>query len=268
MALSDIYEDGDQIFLIGFSRGAVAVRALSGMIITCGLLRSKYLKSVEQAWDYYTKPSTAEQESHDFHKRIGKETFSNIHISAIGVWDTVLGAKIEREAVWERQGFQFKIGYELKLSDVRFQTPDLHAKIGNAFHALAINECRREFKYVPWTKVIGLKSWTTSIPNVKQVWFPGAHSNVGGGYEDQRLSDISSDWMIRNLQEFGLHFHEEIIQETVKPSILGHLYDFLDRLDRIHRGSKYFFGSETLTWARRFIALPLRFAGTQSPTRA
>lgn len=40
------------------------------------------------------------------------------------------------------------------------------------------------------------------IQNLRQVWFPGVHSNIGGGYEDQSQANITLAWMIAQLEPF------------------------------------------------------------------
>lgn len=68
----------------------------------------------------------------------------------------------------------------------------------NAFHAVAIDEWRKNYQCTLWDP--------KSKPNqrVEQVWFSGAHANIGGGYPDSSLSDIALTWMINKAVECGL----------------------------------------------------------------
>jgi hypothetical protein len=65
--------------------------------------------------------------------------------------------------------------------------------IVNAFQALALDEHRAPFSPAVWEKPEGCET------NLKQVWFPGAHSGVGGGYDDAGSANISLAWMMDQL---------------------------------------------------------------------
>ena len=55
-------------------------------------------------------------------------------------------------------------------------------------------------------------SVATARPTVlRQVWFPGVHTNVGGGYPDQEIADITLVWMIEQCLPF-LTFDEEFLE--------------------------------------------------------
>jgi len=178
--LIDCYEDGDEVFLFGFSRGAYTVRSTVGLIRNCGLLKRENARKIDEAYDLYrrrddkSKPSSVEAE-------LFRRTYSHdIRIKFIGVWDTVgaLGIPVQ------------KLDFLNHLLNVEFHDVNLSSYVDNAFQALAIDERREAFKPSIWER---------KDPDVKQrleqVWFSGVHSNVGGGYENSELSDITFEWM-------------------------------------------------------------------------
>lgn len=87
--------------------------------------------------------------------------------------------------------------WELSLWPHRFHDHDLNAYVRYAFHALSIDDRRQQFLPTLWNEPT--KAQETGDPvgqTFEQVWFPGVHSDVGGGYEDSGLSDIALAWMI------------------------------------------------------------------------
>lgn len=80
----------------------------------------------------------------------------------------------------------------------RFTFPDhaLHPNIKQAHHALSIDDERLSFHPLLWKQE----------PRIEQVWFPGVHSDVGGGYPQQGLSLVALDWMIEKAEAAGVQF--------------------------------------------------------------
>ena len=72
-----------------------------------------------------------------------------------------------------------------------FQDTNLGPHVENAFHALALDEHREDFVPTLWSKLPN----APATQRLEQVWFPGAHSNVGGGYAEHGLSDVALAWM-------------------------------------------------------------------------
>ncbi len=174
------YRPGDRIFLFGFSRGAYTVRSLAGMIGALGIVRIQHLEQVENAYRHY-------REDYDNHTALEHfaEQYSHQQreIEFIGVWDTVgaLGIPL-RSLNW------------LTASKYEFHDTKLGSHIRHAYQALAIDEKRRQFEPVLWKQ-----RKLAPGQKVEQRWFIGAHSNVGGGYKDSRLSDITLNWMLQQL---------------------------------------------------------------------
>jgi uncharacterized protein (DUF2235 family) len=220
--LARVYQPGDRIFVFGFSRGAFTVRTLAGLINTCGILdvsqygsnslfqqgildTYKQYRRKYQTWlsrvlrgDHTKKPEPKALQDHHYVKIPGFDGTDPPVIHFIGVWDTV-------DAV----------GLPLHLSDLvntfiwRFKFPDtkLSKKVGHACHALAIDEARRSFAPVLWDEEPEDRS---KAPRIEQVWFAGAHSNVGGGYPRQGMSLTALDWMMTRAEAHGLRFHADV----------------------------------------------------------
>lgn len=182
------YEEGDDIFLFGFSRGAFTVRSIAGMIRNCGILRRESVRHYVDAIALYRDRDRDpyHQDSVDFrggHSVCGEAT---VPIRFIGVWDTVgaLGVPVRGLKGLTRRRHQF-------------HDTELSGSVQHAFHALAIDERRAPFAPTLWFE----KPKEDQV--VRQVWFAGVHSDVGGGYPQVGLSDIALDWMLENAQRSG-----------------------------------------------------------------
>lgn len=198
------YEPGDEIYLFGFSRGAFTARSLGGLINRCGVIKRSVLPEgcvgdaqifkcalVKDAWKKYrikappgepgrTLPSVAEF-------RAGNSW--DVGIKLIAVWDTVGALGIPTTV---------PIPSALR-ADYSFHDTDLGQVVENALHAVAIDEHREDYSAVLWTaKHKGQR--------VEQRWFPGAHANVGGGYEDDLLPDPPLHWIASEAAKFGVEF--------------------------------------------------------------
>ncbi|KZP10451.1 hypothetical protein FIBSPDRAFT_216725 [Athelia psychrophila] len=184
--LSDQYQEGDRIFLFGFSRGAYQVRALAGMIEKIGLIHRGNEEQIPFAYELYADDSVTKDKAAHF-----KKTFSvkNVRVHFIGVWDSVSSIGLVR-------------GAELPL-------------VGSCDHvcvfrhALALDECR--VKFMPEC----MARPDRPLPlNAKEVWFPGSHSDVGGGLlpnDELNLQSIPLLWMEREALFAGLHLQQSNI---------------------------------------------------------
>lgn len=213
--LVDNYNPGDQLYFLGFSRGAYTARSLVGFIRNCGILKNNDFDLIKKAFNKYR--DRAEDSSPDSDEMIdfrNKYSYPLDRIKFIGVWDTVgaLGIPVR----WFQK-------FNLLTLNAQFHDCTLSSYIENAFHALAIDEKRDIFKATLWNQS---RNVTKDKPQVlEQVWFPGVHSNVGGGYPDEGLSDISLLWMIRKAKTCGVNFDEEKIKQTVRPCVHAKLYE-------------------------------------------
>jgi len=215
------YETGDEIYLFGFSRGAFTARSIAGMIRKCGILcrehASRYVNAVKL---YRSDDGPDEEKPTEFRSSCSVNGEEPIPIHFIGVWDTVGALGIP-------------LGGPRKITRSRHQFHDteLSGSVKNAFHALAIDERRSPFKPTLW------EYKPKPGQKVEQVWFPGVHTNVGGGYPDQSLADISLGWMITKAKEAGLEFDKKVEDaHPLKPDPSGKIYQSKKGIYRFTRG--------------------------------
>jgi uncharacterized protein (DUF2235 family) len=177
------YEVNDEIFIFGFSRGAYTARSLAGMIAICGLPSAGFDDNlVETAFQAYrSKDQRAALLS-----SLAKYNLFDAQISMVGVWDTV-GAL----------GIPALFGGVSSLL-YGFLDTGLHPDVKNAFHALSIDERRQEFPPTLWT------SEPAPGQVIEQTWFAGVHCDVGGGYPETGLSDITMKWMMQRARNCGV----------------------------------------------------------------
>ena len=213
-AIATVYQPGDRIFLFGFSRGAYSVRSLAALIGLCGIPDKSTLDLdvlVQKAIDVYrlrnavTRQQEATEYAQKYSHRDGDGQFNNIHF--IGVWDTVGALGVP----WWPLRWIMRSRY-------RFHDISLGQHIKHAYHAMAIDERRRLFAPTPWTQGEG-----TAGQKVEQVWFPGVHANVGGGYVDSGLADRALLWMCLNAAKTGLGLRAEYLNVRVDPNYHGEL---------------------------------------------
>ncbi len=199
---------GDEIYVFGFSRGAFTARSLCGFIDLIGLLPKHHVDRLDAAWTLYRTPE-AERDQAAL-AELTREARRQAKVKCLGVWDTVgsLGVPLQPLQLLSRRH--------------RFHNAELSDVVECAFHALAIDEKRGPFGPVLWQKACGRE-----LPQVvEQVWFAGAHSNVGGGWSDTSVADLALTWMIRRVQaNSGLAFDEDYIARQLRPDPLGNISD-------------------------------------------
>lgn len=189
--LSNAYQDGDEVFMFGFSRGAYTARSLVGFIRKCGLLRSGDHQNVERAYELYRK----KDETPDSIEAVAfRRTYSReIRVKFIGVWDTVGALGIPASHVpFNRTYYSF---HDTGLSGI----------VDYAYHALAVDENRRDYAPTLWTAI------SPRNLAVEQRWFVGAHANVGGGYKDDALPHLPLQWLQGKAKACGLTFKNDVI---------------------------------------------------------
>jgi len=206
--LANNYQDGDEIYLFGFSRGAYTARSLGGLINLAGLLRKQDLEHFSKVHHFYrqTKAKRAASPDREFIFDLFKDSRRPV-IHFIGVWDTVgaLGVPVPLLGKISRLWIGF---HDTRLRNVKY-----------AYHALAADERRGPFAPNLWTRKPGADD--SSLCEMKQTWFPGAHSDVGGGYADHTLAEITYVWMAQKAARCGL----ELTGMGDKPDYTGLLHD-------------------------------------------
>lgn len=196
--LMEVYEPGDKVYLFGFSRGAFTARALAGALNTIGLLHQDHDNQLEYAMKYYLdkkfEPIRADY----------KATFCRpCPVHFVGVWDTVVATAL--------------------VEDQKFKDTNLSPEVKFAYHAMAIDEKRKDFPVTLWNE----KNLARG-QKIEQVWFAGVHSDVGGWYDSRALSSIALCWMIDKAVAAGLKIDKTFfkkIQQQRDP--LGRQHDSL-----------------------------------------
>lgn len=182
----------DRVFLFGFSRGAFAARSLAGFTGHVGLLLANKLEHVERAYEIYERSEDpAQTELSDFlYKLTGSRVAigeSEFYLPAhfLGVWDTVASLGLPSRLKWFTAPF------------TEYHQVECPSSVMTARHALALHELRDLFEPL---------LWEGSHHDLKQVWFAGAHGDVGGGYKvgEDGPSDIALRWMAEEASKAGL----------------------------------------------------------------
>ena len=208
--LFENYMAGDNIFLFGFSRGATTVRSLSSFIHYFGILPKSRPELIKKAYRIYKISDDKER------KKRADELVARNHnhwtkIKFLGVWDTVaaLGVPIKSLDIFVDWIFFFRHKYHNLI---------LSESVENARQALAIDDERLTFHPKIWDKEI--KNYQT----MKQVWFSGMHTDVGGGYKEEELSDIPLVWMIEEAKIAGLKIYPKH-KVKIHPNADGFMHD-------------------------------------------
>ncbi len=204
--LMNTWQPNDRIFIFGFSRGAYSARVLAGLLHTVGLLPSGNQNLVPYAMRLYKGIRKEGKEGAgrwrnlcaDFRKTFSRPIFEGddqrrclIHF--LGIWDAVSSVGW----FWNPATFPYT-----------FQNPSVQA----IRHAVAIDERRWFFRQ-------NLIRQATPEQDLKEAWFPGVHSDVGGGYPDSKLWQVSFEWMIEEVKKFALEIDEQQLRIILGESV-------------------------------------------------
>lgn len=171
------YEPGAKVFLFGFSRGAYTVRVLAGLLANFGLLKSPDQKLLDTLAERYQKLFPEAERTFAEAQAFKNQYCVDCPIEFMGVWDTVSSVGwLHNPKTWPNTA---------KLNNVRIVR-----------HALALDERRAKFR----------TNRVTQAPDLKEVWFSGVHSDVGGGYPEKEsgLAKITLRWMLAEAVAAGL----------------------------------------------------------------
>ncbi len=223
--LMNAYEDGDQIYLFGFSRGAYTVRAVSAMLQMFGLLRAGNEGLIPYVLKMFARRSrkAAGMQQHFAEAAGFKGCFSRaVEIQCVGVWDTVSSVGM----IWD----PLKLPYTAR-----------NPAMKNGRHAVSIDERRCFFRN---------NLWGPAYPGqtIKQVWFAGTHSDVGGSYAppESGLTQITLEWMLCEAVSLGLRVDAAKVakilgQSATKPPVEP------DPNQKVHESLKWYW------WPLEFI---------------
>ncbi len=194
------YEEGDEIYLFGFSRGAYTVRSLAGMVRNVGVLRKSDADQFRNAYRLYRRSdaSPASSEAAAFRAAHSREA----EITFIGVWDTVgaLGIPLRRLGRLTAARHQF---HDVELSGI----------VRHGCHALAIDERRGPFRASLW------QAKPKPGQTVEQVWFAGGHSDIGGDGGGHSLANAPFEWMKARASLAGLALDATYVPQTSHPCL-------------------------------------------------
>ena len=213
----ECYEPCDRLYFFGFSRGAYSVRSLAGLLGVCGIpkrpLETDNIQTMlnEALKTYRTTNSKHRERRSEAFRKSYKARRCEIYF--IGVWDTVGALGVPTAGPigqWTRRRSGFH--------DV-----SLGSHIRHAYHAIAINERRGPFKPTLWKQVEERSNQT-----LVQAWFPGVHTNIGGGYVDSGLSDRALLWMIYCARQHELDLDEGYLDLFLRPNWFGELRDSIN----------------------------------------
>jgi uncharacterized protein (DUF2235 family) len=190
--IARVYAPDDRLYLFGFSRGAFTARTLAGFISSCGIPKadeygttSELDRVIRQCYDAFLRRSRQQitPPGVKVHPR------RDYPIEFLGVWDTVdaVGLPFPVADYVNKRFLAYKV-------DVR----EVPTAVRYGCQALALDEQRESFAPVLWN----------GAPNLEQVWFPGVHSDIGGGYPRQGLSLIPLHWMMERACARGLRFND------------------------------------------------------------
>lgn len=198
------YSPGDEVYLFGFSRGAYTVRSLCGLINNCGIVKRPDAKLIQQAFNHYKKSGPSHAPDGDASLEFRKNhSHPSRKIKFVGVWDTVgaMGIPISFLGLFEDKD--------------EFYDTKLGRNVDVARHALAIDENRKDFVPTIWSP--------RGKTDMKQVWFLGAHSDVGGSYKPDKdgsvLSDYALDWMTKEAGAAGLTFEGHLKKRITRNAL-------------------------------------------------
>lgn len=213
------YEPGARIYVFGFSRGSFAARVLAGMVEHVGLLYPELIEMLPIAWKLYAGWEIAGQpiaNDRVRYSKMFKKAFSReVRFAFMGLWDTVSSVGLLRDRIFP---------YLVRTTAVD------HVR-----HALSIDERRAKYRQVlynfprpresgqsvvrAWLHRItfGYKDPSSVCPDTLEVWFPGNHGDVGGGWEadamGHRLSAVLFRWMVAEALKEGVRFRKSALVE-------------------------------------------------------
>jgi hypothetical protein len=200
--------DQDKVFAFGFSRGAYTIRMLIGLVrnqglVDSGLSEESFQREILRRWTAYRKQRF---------RRLGRAVVPQTlledvrergrvpNFEFVGLWDTVGAYGLPVEELQHIIDFYV---YPFSFRDRR-----LSGIVKCAYHALSLDDERRTFHPILWDE-----RRAEDRERIWQVWFPGAHANIGGGYPKDGLSHVSLDWMVRKASQLGLKFLEDHLRE-------------------------------------------------------
>ncbi|EIW85619.1 hypothetical protein CONPUDRAFT_47217, partial [Coniophora puteana RWD-64-598 SS2] len=218
--LCENYEPGDRIFLFGFSRGAYQVRAVAGMAYkVVGLLTPGHISQLDFAMEHYIEPwrsGNKAREAHLERAQTFKRTFCrDVPIHFVGVWDTVSSVGLVRGEPFPyttrcQHICYFRHALALDERRVKFLPEYVYGGAGYIRDQHNMYKMRRPQRGKQHNQTAlehASHGDSHDVPHVKEVWFAGCHSDVGGGNKinhDFQMTNPSLLWMKMQAESAGL----------------------------------------------------------------
>lgn len=239
------YNRGDRIWMFGFSRGAFTIRVLAGLIRREGLVSfateaelARHALAAYRAYRIKAFPTKLpwlragrwlrDRLVHRWNRATEAKPYeaaakdTEVEIRFLGVWDTVVAYGLPIDELTQ--------AVDRWVWPLKFRDDSLLPNVRCARHALSLDDERRTFFPIPWNEAIEksrpAEGSVRDPGRLRQVWFPGAHADVGGGYPDDGLSYVALLWMIDEAAREGLRFEPRIVETyaaLVAPT--GRIYD-------------------------------------------
>lgn len=189
--LVEHYQPGDRVFLFGFSRGAFTARCVAGMVNLFGIVRRGTETIIPTLTRIYFQPIDRKSKTGKTRKEYGDDIRAvftlegrDARVYFLGVWDTV-------STVGGLPGSKKNITSSGTIEGKNYD----HVR-----HAVATHEYR--YAYAP--RLFTDRNFDHGHTSLKQLRFPGAHSDVGGSYREDGISNCSFRWMLEEAIEKGL----------------------------------------------------------------
>jgi uncharacterized protein (DUF2235 family) len=217
----------DDIFAFGFSRGAFTIRVVNGLICEQGLVsyrtEAELDRKVAAAYRAHRAESFKSQFQVEWLFRKLRNIFVSAkhdkterpvdHIAFLGLWDTVAAYGLPVDEMTR--------GVSRYLWPLELPDRQLNPRVRKACHALSLDDERTTFHPLLWDESPEdsdadnatpdkpapdntVAERTTKSERISQVWFAGVHSNVGGGYPDDSLAQVSLTWILSEARNCGL----------------------------------------------------------------
>jgi len=207
--LIENYEPGDKIFLFGFSRGAYTVTALAGLLYQIGLLMPDQKNLVSYALKAYRNvPFQVNDDNAWRFSRITNARRVEIHF--MGLWDPVSSILAPRKDLF----------FHVTLQNLPHTANN--PAIKNIRLASAVDEKRRMFRLHQWEPDQVFKpnpfEDRQEPQSFEQIWFPGVHSDVGGGYPEKEsaIAKYPLEWIVTEARNLGLKINNPLFERLVK----------------------------------------------------
>jgi uncharacterized protein (DUF2235 family) len=249
------YRDAkDEFFGFGFSRGAFTIRTTIGLIWDQGLIDAGSISDSElnrlahrayrsfRRKHFYTNWGIAFRAVKRFlgfkpHEATNGQigTIAAPTVRFLGLWDTVAAYGLPIDEMTR--------GVSQWIWPLEIPSHTVLPSVQRACHALSVDDERTTFHPVLWNE--RQESTQTAVPRhtkderISQVWFPGMHANVGGGYPDDSLARIPMYWIMEEARSCGLKFK---MPPASDPDVIAQTKSAQDKDGRLYN-SRSGFGS-------------------------